>query len=191
MPNSANHTSSSPPRTRASSAAVSKRSTGTTATMPRTKTISIEPVRARAFEACLAHFSDVFMKGNTAYAIPSGQRVEPRAHAAVRRLHLLDGLVCRGRAAGRHRFLHPQLALRTAGRQPPHGRKRDLDRRQHHHAAGGHLRHGLVVRVAERRRSPRARFPLPIRWAPGPPRPRSAPRSSISGWSRRSSWCRS
>jgi len=29
-------------------------------------------VRARAFEVCLAHFSDVFMKGETRYAIPAG-----------------------------------------------------------------------------------------------------------------------
>ncbi len=37
-----------------------------------TNSIRIEPVRARAFESCLAHFSDVFMNGNAAYAIPSG-----------------------------------------------------------------------------------------------------------------------
>jgi nitric oxide reductase subunit B len=37
-----------------------------------TNTIRIDPVRARAFEACLQHFSDVFMKGNPAYAIPAG-----------------------------------------------------------------------------------------------------------------------
>ena len=42
-----------------------------------TDTISIEPVRARAFEACLAHFSDVFMNGNSAYAIPSGSVSTP------------------------------------------------------------------------------------------------------------------
>ena len=36
-------------------------------------TIRIDPVRARAFESCLAHFSDVFMKGsNPGYAIPAG-----------------------------------------------------------------------------------------------------------------------
>jgi nitric oxide reductase subunit B len=34
--------------------------------------IRIEPVRARAFEHCLAHFSDVFMNGRTAYSIPPG-----------------------------------------------------------------------------------------------------------------------
>lgn len=38
----------------------------------QTNSIRIDPVRGRAFEACLAHFSDVFMKGNTAYAIPPG-----------------------------------------------------------------------------------------------------------------------
>ena len=40
-------------------------------------TIRIAPVRARAFESCLAHFSDVFMKGNAAYAIPSGSVSTP------------------------------------------------------------------------------------------------------------------
>ncbi|MBS1876586.1 MAG: nitric-oxide reductase large subunit [Acidobacteria bacterium] len=35
-------------------------------------TIRIEPVRARAFEACLKHFSQVFMEGSTPYAIPAG-----------------------------------------------------------------------------------------------------------------------
>ena len=39
---------------------------------PATNTIVIEPVRARAFEACLKHFSDVFIGGNKAYAIPAG-----------------------------------------------------------------------------------------------------------------------
>ncbi len=37
-----------------------------------TNSILIEPVRARAFEACLLHYSDVFMNGEKAYAIPSG-----------------------------------------------------------------------------------------------------------------------
>jgi nitric oxide reductase subunit B len=34
--------------------------------------IRIEPVRAQAFEDCLAHFSDVFRNGNIRYAIPAG-----------------------------------------------------------------------------------------------------------------------
>src|ERR1051326_4221552 len=40
-------------------------------------TIAVAPERARAFESCLAHFSDVFMKGNAAYAIPSGSVSSP------------------------------------------------------------------------------------------------------------------
>ncbi|HSB17979.1 MAG TPA: nitric-oxide reductase large subunit [Bryobacteraceae bacterium] len=39
---------------------------------PATKTLTIDPVRARAFEASLVHYSDVFMNGNTAYSIPPG-----------------------------------------------------------------------------------------------------------------------
>jgi nitric oxide reductase subunit B len=37
-----------------------------------TGVLTLEPVRARAFQACLAHYSDVFMKGEAAYAIPAG-----------------------------------------------------------------------------------------------------------------------
>ena len=42
-----------------------------------TNSITVPPVRAKAFEACLAHFSDVFMNGNTAYAIPRGSVSTP------------------------------------------------------------------------------------------------------------------
>ena len=42
-----------------------------------TSTIRVDAVRARAFEACLQHFSDVFMKGNAAYAIPAGSVSSP------------------------------------------------------------------------------------------------------------------
>ena len=36
-----------------------------------TGTLRIEDVRARAFEACLIHYAEVLMEGNTAYAIPA------------------------------------------------------------------------------------------------------------------------
>jgi nitric oxide reductase subunit B len=39
---------------------------------PATGAIVLDPVRARAFEDNLQHYSDVFMNGNTAYAIPAG-----------------------------------------------------------------------------------------------------------------------
>ena len=46
---------------------------------------------------------------------------QPGAHAAVRRLHLLDRLVRRRRTARRHRLLHPQLAAtnRWSATGPP------------------------------------------------------------------------
>lgn len=37
-----------------------------------TGVIGIDPARARAFESCLRHYADVFMKGHDAYAIPEG-----------------------------------------------------------------------------------------------------------------------
>ena len=39
--------------------------------------IRINPVRARAFEDCVAHYSDVFLKGNASYAIPAGSISSP------------------------------------------------------------------------------------------------------------------
>ncbi|HKV09871.1 MAG TPA: nitric-oxide reductase large subunit [Thermoanaerobaculia bacterium] len=44
---------------------------------PATRTITIDPVRARAFEANLAHYSDVFTKGREAYALPAGTLTDP------------------------------------------------------------------------------------------------------------------
>jgi nitric oxide reductase subunit B len=44
---------------------------------PATRTVRIDPLRARAFGDCLAHYSDVFMKGNTAYSIPAGTVRDP------------------------------------------------------------------------------------------------------------------
>lgn len=37
---------------------------------PATGTLTIEPVRARAFKHCLEHYSEVFLHGSTAYAMP-------------------------------------------------------------------------------------------------------------------------
>ena len=39
---------------------------------PETGTITVDPVRARAFAECLRHYSEVFIGGNTAYSIPPG-----------------------------------------------------------------------------------------------------------------------
>ena len=42
-----------------------------------TGTIRVDPARARAFDACLKHFSDVFINGREAYAIPAGSIASP------------------------------------------------------------------------------------------------------------------
>jgi len=39
---------------------------------PETQTITIDPLRAEAFQANLVHYSDVFANGQTDYAIPAG-----------------------------------------------------------------------------------------------------------------------
>jgi nitric oxide reductase subunit B len=39
---------------------------------PATGTLTIDPLRAEAFQANVAHYADVFSKGNVAYAIPAG-----------------------------------------------------------------------------------------------------------------------
>lgn len=37
-----------------------------------TGTITVDPIRARAFAVCVQHYSDVFLNGNAAYSIPAG-----------------------------------------------------------------------------------------------------------------------
>lgn len=44
---------------------------------PATKTITIDPLRAAAFEANLAHYSDIFSNGNSDYAIQRGAVTDP------------------------------------------------------------------------------------------------------------------
>src|SRR5205823_2417434 len=39
---------------------------------PATGTITVDPIRARAFAACVEHYSEVFRNGNAAYSIPAG-----------------------------------------------------------------------------------------------------------------------
>jgi len=52
---------------------------------PASGTLTLDPVRARAFAANLAHYSDVFSKGRNAYAIPAGMLTDPA------KLRLLSG----------------------------------------------------------------------------------------------------
>ncbi|HEY4365160.1 MAG TPA: nitric-oxide reductase large subunit [Bryobacteraceae bacterium] len=50
---------------------------------PATNTITVEPVRARAYAAALAHFADVFERGNEAYSIPAGTIRSPERMQAL------------------------------------------------------------------------------------------------------------
>ncbi|MCA9115344.1 MAG: nitric-oxide reductase large subunit [Planctomycetaceae bacterium] len=52
---------------------------------PATGTVTIDPVRAAAFDENLAHYTGVFSQGNADYAIPSGAVSDPE------RLHRLAG----------------------------------------------------------------------------------------------------
>ena len=100
------------------------------------------------------------MKGKPAYAIPAGSVIHPGAHAAVCGVHLLD-LVVR-----RHR-IGPDDTITYTNNWPheplvgnrPTGESRRVDRRQHHHAAGRHLRDGLVVRARRSRSEPDGAVP--------------------------------
>ena len=44
---------------------------------PETLTITVDPIRAEAFESNFAHYSDVFSNGNADYAIPAGAVTDP------------------------------------------------------------------------------------------------------------------
>lgn len=44
---------------------------------PETGTVTVDPVRARAFASNLAHYSEVFSEGNADYAIPAGAVTDP------------------------------------------------------------------------------------------------------------------
>ncbi len=44
---------------------------------PSTNTITVDPIRADAFQANLAHYSDIFSNGNPDYAIPAGAVSDP------------------------------------------------------------------------------------------------------------------
>ena len=44
---------------------------------PATQTVTVEPIRAEAFQANLKHYSDVFANGKAEYAIPAGAVSDP------------------------------------------------------------------------------------------------------------------
>ena len=77
---------------------------------PATHTITVDPVRARAFESNLRHYADVFGNGNTNYAIPKGAAERPGQAAPVGRFLLLDLLGGVHQPPWGRTLLHEQLA---------------------------------------------------------------------------------
>jgi nitric oxide reductase subunit B len=51
---------------------------------PATKTLTVDPLRAEAFEANAAHYADVFGNGRPEYAIPAGTLTDPARQRAMR-----------------------------------------------------------------------------------------------------------
>ena len=130
---------------------------------PATGVIRIDPVRARAFEACLAHYSDVFMNGETDYAIPAGTVGDPAQMKQLAAFIFWTAWAAVDQPAGREHLLHQQLAPRAAGRQSPNRGNGHVDRREHHHAAGRDLAPWWLVRLAEAAGRSGACCPKPIR----------------------------
>jgi nitric oxide reductase subunit B len=106
------------------------------------RTLTVDPLRGAAFEANLAHYTDVFTNGKTEYAMRCHGSRSPAETVGVLFLDRLGG---DHQSARRRHLLYTKLAARAPRGQPPDRRNRRLDRRQHHHAFGGHFRHGVVV----------------------------------------------
>ena len=84
---------------------------------PATQTITVDPVRARAFEANLRHYADVFGNGNTELCHPQRSAERPGQAAPVGRFLLLDLLGGVHQPPWGRPLLHEQLAARAAGQQ--------------------------------------------------------------------------
>ena len=68
--------------------------------------LTIEPVRARAFEENLKHYTDIFTNGKTAYAIQRNAQARPRETSPVEFLFLLDFVGLGDQSPEQHNFLH-------------------------------------------------------------------------------------
>ena len=75
----------------------------------RQGTITVDPVRARAFEANLKHYADVFANGNPDYAIPHGRPGRSGEASAIGRLFLLDLVGGIHQSARRRSYLHKMV----------------------------------------------------------------------------------
>ena len=60
--------------------------------MPATGKITVDPVRAAAFDELYRYYSDVFSRGRNEYAIQPNALSDPAKAAANERVLLVDGL---------------------------------------------------------------------------------------------------
>jgi nitric oxide reductase subunit B len=68
--------------------------------------LTIEPVRAHAFEDNLKHYTDVFTNGKTVYAVQRNAQAEPREASPIECLFLLDFVGLRNQSPKQYNFLH-------------------------------------------------------------------------------------
>ena len=68
--------------------------------------LTIEPVRARAFEDNLKHYTDVFTNGKTVYAVQRNAQARPRETSPVEFLFLLDFVGLGNQSPKQYNFLH-------------------------------------------------------------------------------------
>ena len=87
-------------------------------------TLTIDPVRAAAFDANAAHYSDVFTRGRDEYAIPPGALTDADNLRKLAAFFFWTSWAAVDQPSGRHHHLHEQLAARAAGRQPADRRRR-------------------------------------------------------------------
>ena len=73
-------------------------------------TVTVDPVRAAAFDANLAHYTDVFTRGRDEYAIPPGTLTDTENLRKLAGLLLLDVVGRVDQPSERHDHLYEQLA---------------------------------------------------------------------------------
>ena len=115
---------------------------------PATQTITVDPVRARAFESNLRHYADVFGNGNTNYAIPKGAQSDPDKLRQLAAFFFWTSWAASTNRPGADLSYTSNWPHEPLVSNRPDRRGRGLDRRERHHAARRDRSDGLVVRLA-------------------------------------------
>ena len=143
---------------------------------PNSGRITVDPVRAAAFEELARHYADVFGRGRPEYAIPAGRW--PIRLNSDRWQHSSGGRPGPpARTAPAAMSLTPTTGRTNRWSAIAHGRRGRLERDQLCPSAGRYRRHGVVLRFAGAQRCQHGRdAPNAIRCSACIPRLRSEPR---------------